>query len=148
MRIRVWESVCALFLGSVMAIAVCMSFNNTTVLAQAATASPWVGVWQGQLDGLPSVILTLATDDGTLEGTLVLNGISREGGTPHVAVREVHVVLHPSVSGMTLSFDVKGLRRSLTTMNFTVEQTAADSAKIHCLNCGDDAPTVEITKLD
>lgn len=110
--------------------------------------SSWVGVWQGQLGGLPSVILTLGNDDGTLQGTLVLNGISREGGSPQIAVHETHALLHPSLNGMTLSFAVKGLRRANATMNFTVELTSDTSAKIHCLNCGDNAPTVAITRLD
>lgn len=119
----------------------------TTMAVQSSNPSNWVGVWQGELEGLPSVILTLATDDGSLQGTLVLNGINGEGGTPHIAVRETHVLLHPKLNGMTLSFEVKGYRGgSGTTMDFTVEQTSSRSAIIHCLNCGEDAPAVEITK--
>lgn len=107
---------------------------------QSSNPSDWVGVWQGELDGQPSIVLTLATDDGTLQGTLVLNGISRDGGSPHIAVRETHVLLHPALTGMTLSFDVKRLRGSAATMNFTVKRTSRQTARIHCLNCGDDAP--------
>lgn len=34
-------------------------------------------------------------------------------------------------------------------MDFTVTLTAkGTTAKIHCMNCGDDAPVVEITKED
>jgi hypothetical protein len=59
------------------------------------------------------------------------------------------VLLHPKLSGMTLSFEVKGHRGdSSTTMDFTVEQTSSRSATIHCLNCGKNAPAVEITKAD
>lgn len=149
MKTRVWEAVCALFLGAAMANALCVWFPSAiTVKAQSIASSSWVGVWQGELDGLPSVILTLAADDGTLQGTLVLNGINSDVGGPHIAVRETHLLLHPALNGMTLSFAVKGLRAARTTMNFTVEQTSNTSAKIHCLNCGEDAPTVEITKLD
>jgi hypothetical protein len=43
---------------------------------------------------------------------------------------------------------VKRQRGSGTTVDFTVEQTSNNSAKIHCLNCGDDAPVVEITRKD
>lgn len=113
--------------------------------AASQDISRFVGIWQGELDGLPSAILTLAADDGTLQGTLVMNGISREGGSPHIAVRETHLLLHPSLSGTTLSFAVKGRRG---TMDFTVERTSNTSANIHCLNCGSDSPTVEITKLE
>jgi hypothetical protein len=109
----------------------------TTMAVQSSNLSNWVGVWQGELEGLPSIILTLATDDGSLQGTLVLNGINGEGGAPHIAARETHVLLHPKLSGMTLSFEVKGLRGgSSTTLDFTVEQTSSRTATIHCLNCG------------
>jgi len=114
-------------------------------LAQPNSNSNWTGVWQGELEGLPSVILTLATDDGSLQGTLVLNGINTDDGGPHIAVRETHSLLQPKLNGSTLSFGVKGLRGS---MSFIVEQTSNTTAKIHCLSCGSDAPTVEITKAD
>jgi hypothetical protein len=130
------ETLCALLIAA------------TTVAAQSSSSSNWVGVWQGELDGIPSVILTLATDRGTLQGTLVLNGINNEGGKPHIAVRETHILLHTTQSGKSLSFEVERLRGGSNTMNFTVEETSSVSAKIHCLNCGDDAPVVEITKQD
>lgn len=128
----------------------CALFLSTAVLAaaQSGSSSDWVGVWQAQLDGQTSTVLALATDDGSLQGTLVLNGISRDGGAPHIAVRETHFLLHPTLNGNRLSFAVKGIRRSNTTMDFTVEQTSRNTAKIRCLNCGEDAPLVEITRQD
>lgn len=116
----------------------------TSTLPQPAN---WLGVWQGQLDGLPSVVLTLAKDSGTLEGTLVLNIITRDNGSPHIVAREVHVMLRPRTQGDTLAFQVKRIDPSAPPMDFTVLQTSQTTATIHCLNCGD-APTVEITKLD
>lgn len=121
---------------------------TTTIAIQSSTPSNWTGVWQGELDGLPSVVLTLATDSGQLQGTLVLNGINNNSGSSHISVREAHVLLHPALNGNSLSFAVKRQRGAGTTMEFTVEQTSGNSAKIHCLNCGDDAPIVEITKQD
>lgn len=148
MRIRVWEGVCAFFLSAAMANAICVWLTDTArVYAQTAATSSWVGVWQAELGGQPSTILTLAADDGILQGTLVLNGISTEGGTTHVAVHEVHALIHLHAAGKTLSFQFKQARRS-TTLDFTVEQTTSNSARIHCLNCGDNAPTIEITKQD
>lgn len=126
----------------------CALLIAAATFAIQPTPSDWVGVWQGELDGIPSVVLTLAADDGALQGTLVLNGINNDGGTPHIAVRETHVILHAALNGNSLSFAVKGLRGSSTTMNFTVEQTSGESAKLHCLNCGADAPIVEMTKQD
>ena len=149
MRIRAWEAVCAIFLGAATANALCIWFTSTTMaLAQAAAPSFWVGVWQGELNGLPSVVLTLAQDSGMLEGTLVLNIISRDGGAPHIIAHEAHVLLRTRAQGNSLTFQVKRMDRSAMPMEFTVEQTAPESAKIHCLNCEGDAPTVEITRMD
>jgi hypothetical protein len=117
-----------------------------TVTAQTTSVAGWIGVWHGELDGLPSAILTLAEDTGTLEGTLVLNGISREGGQPHIAVRETHVLMHLHIERNTLSFQVKGIRGSNDLMDFTVTSSGSSSAAIHCSNCGSDAPIVAISK--
>jgi hypothetical protein len=149
MGIRVREGFCALFMSAAMASGLCILFTSTMIShAQTNATSSWIGVWRGELEGIPSVILTLAADGGTLQGTLVLNGINGEGGTPHIAVRETHVLLHPTLSGMKLSFSVRGVRGSSNTMEFTVDQTSDNGAKIHCLTCGEDAPVVEITKED
>ena len=118
-------------------------------VAQSNTDAGWVGVWQGKLDGQPSVILTLAEDTGTLEGTLVLNIITREdGGQPRIVAHEPHVVVRPRIDGNNLSFQLKRLDASSPMMDFTVILTAPGSARIHCLNCGDDAPVVEMTRED
>ena len=116
--------------------------------AQSDSDSGWVGVWQGELSGQPSVILTLAEDTGALEGTLVLNIISREDGRARVVAREPHVLVRPSLDGRTLSFQLKRLDPSSPTMDFTVTLAAKGTAKIHCMNCGEDAPVVEITRED
>src|SRR3569833_2360431 len=118
-RIHMQKTLCALLIAA------------SSMASQSNNPSDWVGVWQAQLDGQPSTILTLAADDGTLQGTLVLNGISRDGGSPHIAVRETHALLHPALNGTKLSFSVKGLRGSTTTMNFTLYQTSNDSAQLH-----------------
>ena len=120
----------------------------TALAAQSSRPSDWIGVWQGELDGQPSVTLTLAKDSGTLEGTLVLNIINRDSRSPRIVAHEAHVLLQMRSQGDSITFQVKRIDRSAEPMEFTVERTAADAAKIHCLNCGDDAPTVEMTKLD
>jgi hypothetical protein len=116
--------------------------------AQSNVDTGWVGVWRAELDGQPSAVLTLAEDNGPLEGTLVLNGISRDGGQPHIAVRQAHVLMHPRLEGRTLSFQLKQNNASSPLMNFTVELTAQGNASLHCLNCGEDAPVVEMRKED
>ena len=120
----------------------------TTMATQTSSPSNWVGVWHGELDGQPSVVLTLAQDNGALEGTLVLNIISRDSGQPHIVAHEPHTLVQPHIDGARLSFRLKRIDESTTPMNFNVELTSRDHASIHCLNCGDDAPTVEMTKQD
>lgn len=117
-----------------------------STLPQPGTPN-WLGVWQGQLDGLPCVVLTLAEDSGTLEGTLFLNIITRDNGSPHIVAREAHVMLRTHTQRDTLTFQVKRIDRSAPPMDFTVQQTSQTTATMHCLNCGD-APTIEITRLD
>ena len=130
------ETICALLIAA------------TTLAAQSTNPSDWIGVWQGELDSLPSVTLTLAEDTGTLEGTLVLNIITRDGGLPHIVAREPHVLINPRIDGVRLSFEAKRIDNSSSPMHFSVELTSHQDAKIHCLNCGENAPTVEITKMD
>ena len=48
------------------------------MLTDAFAANParrdrWIGVWQGKLEGLPGVTLTLADDTEELGGTIVFN---------------------------------------------------------------------------
>ena len=138
MRFRMLETLCVLLAATVWC----------AVSAQSSNFSPWVGVWQGELDGQPSVVLTLAEDTGTLEGTLVLNIINRDGGQPHVIAHEPHVLMQLRRDGSTLSFQLKRIDGSTPPMEFTVKLAAPNSATIHCLNCGEDAPTVAIIKVD
>jgi hypothetical protein len=113
--------------------------------AQSTNHTSWLGVWQGELEGQPAVTLTLAEEDGELGGTVVLNMISREGGTPHVIGSTVHMVMHPSVEGNTLSFDVK--RPSDTKLlKMAVVLEPNGKMKIECVTCGDNRATTELGK--
>lgn len=136
MRFRMWGVVCVVMLAARLAG------------AQSDRDAAWAGVWQAELDGQASAVLTLAEDNGALEGTLVLNGISREGGQPHIAIRQTHVLMHPRLEGRTFSFQVKRQDASRPLMNFTVELTARGKAMLHCLSCGEDAPVIEMAKVD
>lgn len=115
-----------------------------SALAQSATSTQWAGVWQGTLDGQPSVTLTLAQDTGQLSGTLVLNIIRKEdNGHAHVAAVEPHALVNPRVDGDTLSFDVRRIDGGL--MTFTVALTPQGTARIHCTTCKG-APTVDMDR--
>ena len=127
----------------------CALFMSTALLAatQSNNPSDWVGVWEGELDGQPSVTLTLAQDNGALEGTLVLNIIARDGGQARIVAHEPHTLMEPHVEGLTLSFQLRRIDETSGPMRFHVQMTSREKATIHCLNCGD-APVVEISKQD
>ena len=107
----------------------CALLIATTLAAQSTSPSDWAGVWQGELDGQPSVVLTLAQDNGSLEGTLVLNIITRDGARPHIIAHEPHTLIQPEVHGARLSFRLKRIDGSSAPMNFSVELTSADRAR-------------------
>ncbi len=122
-----------------------------SLLAYAAAAEPtnhsqWTGVWQGRLDGQPGVTLTLAEDTGELGGTLVLNVVEKQDGQARVAATEPHVLVHPRLDGSTLSFEIRKIDGSRDLVNFTVVLTPEGKARIHCLDCGADAPVVDMTR--
>jgi hypothetical protein len=112
--------------------------------SQPANCTDWLGIWQGELDGQPSVVLTLADDTGQLGGTVVLNIIKNEDGQPHIVALEPHVLMNPRVDGDALAFQFRKLDGGL--LDFTIKRISADKATIHCLNCGPDAPTVDLAR--
>src|SRR2546430_2677939 len=74
------------------------------LVAQSPKSSP-LGVWQGTLDGLPGVTLTLANDSGEIGGTVVFNAIN--GDSHKILFVEPHTLLHPKLEGDTLTFQIK-----------------------------------------
>ena len=96
-------------------------------------------------DGQPGVLLTLADDRGELGGTVVLNMVSREGGQPHVIASEPHLMANPTMAGNALTFTVTRTRDGRK-QDFTMSLTEDGKAQLHCLNCGADAPVVELQK--
>jgi hypothetical protein len=113
--------------------------------AQAVNDAPWVGVWQGWLDGQPGVTLTLAEDTGELGGTVVFNMVSREGGRPHVIGSETHELMHARLEGKTLSLEVKQPKLART-LEVEVKLVADGKITLHCLNCGAGSPVAELVK--
>jgi hypothetical protein len=113
------------------------------LIAQSSKPSP-LGVWQGTLDGLPSVILTLANDSGEIGGTVVFYAIN--GDSHKILFIEPHTLLHPKLEGDTLSFQIKfgGDRTGLARV--TVLFSPDNKAQLRCLDCGPDSPTSELTR--
>jgi len=113
-------------------------------IARAQHNAEWLGVWHGELDGQPSVVLTLADDTGALGGTVVLNIIERENGAAHVVATEPHTLVNPHVEGEVLTFQFKKPDGDL--LDFAVKRNADGEVTIHCVNCSADAPTVSLTR--
>jgi hypothetical protein len=90
-------------------------------------------------------ILTLADDGGELGGTIVLNGVSREGGSPYVVTSEPHVLAHPHLDVDTLSFQVTRTRDSHV-VHMTITLGANEKVLLRCPDCGPDSPVTELVK--
>jgi hypothetical protein len=117
-----------------------------TIVAQPAGNTAWIGVWTAQLDGQPGTTLTLGDDAGELGGTLVMNMVSREGGQPHVIETDTHVLIAPRLEGDTLTFSIKRMHNTDQPAQFSVTLIGNGKAKTRCLNCGADAPVVELVR--
>jgi hypothetical protein len=125
-------------------VAMCASATAQT----ASNSGSWIGIWHADAEGLPTGTMTLAEDTGTLGGTMVLDIIQREDGQPRVVAQEPHVLLHPQVDGNRLLFDVRMQKRdgSVHVASFVVTRESDAKASLHCVNCGPDAPVVEMAK--
>jgi hypothetical protein len=111
------------------------------VLATAAGAAStsngaWTGVWQGKLDGLPAVELTLADDAGDVGGTVVFHLVLKDGGAAHVASTEPHTLIHPHVDGETLTFQVIRGSGSNEVLEMVAKKSADGKMDFYCSNCG------------
>ena len=105
------------------------------VTAQPNTDTQWVGVWEGQLEGQPGVTVTLGNDADDLQGTIVFNVVTREGGEAHVIGHDAHVLTHVDLKDSTLQFHVirRGDSREL---HLTMRQTSDNKAVLECGDCG------------
>jgi hypothetical protein len=138
MKLRILASTCLYF-------AITLPSLAHAGTAQSGPNSQWIGLWQAQLEGQPSVILTLGDDTGQLGGAVVFNVISREGGQPHILGHDAHVIMNPRIDGDTMHFQVirRGDNRQL---DMTFRLTANGAAKFQCQNCGDDAPVADMVR--
>jgi hypothetical protein len=106
-----------------------------SIAAESRTNERWVGVWEGQLDGQPGVTVTLGRDAGDVEGTIVFNVVSRDGGQAHVIGHDAHVLTHVRLDDSALAFQVirRGDSRDL---HFTMHLTDDRNARLECADCG------------
>ncbi len=129
-------------------LAMALLVGGGQALAQPGANQKWIGVWHAEVNVQRPDTLTLAADSGRLGGTIVLDMISGEGGVPQVIERDPHVLLNPHLDGNTLWFQIQmRMRDGKAVMHtFTATLISPGKADIECLNCGADAPVVEMAK--
>lgn len=107
----------------------------------------WTGVWQGTLDGVPSVTLTLADDAGEANGTIVFHAIKKENGHAFSFSTEPHTLIAPRIDGNTLSFQVKRGNGSAEILNMTVELGNDGNIEFNCSNCGPEGTKADLERM-
>jgi hypothetical protein len=128
----------------------------TVTITSSAQARPndtnstvkWVGVWQGLLEGVPGVTLTLGNDLGDVSGTIVFTALGADStaGNVEIVGHAVHVIMHPHVEGNTLSFQVKRPGDESHILEMSLVLADNSRGQLHCAKCGEAAPT-EMMKL-
>ena len=103
-----------------------------------ASADKWVGVWQGVLEGVPHVVLTLSNDFESPGGTIVFTvfGPDSTKEHPRVAGHQVRAIMHSEVNGDTLLFQLKGIGNPNNLMEMTFTLTSASTGQLGCAKCG------------
>jgi hypothetical protein len=107
----------------------------------------WTGVWQGTLDGVPAVTLTLADDAGEANGAIVFHAIKNENGHAYSFSTEPHTLIHPRIEGNTLSFQVKRGNGSSEILNMAVELEKDDNIQFNCSNCGPEGAKADLERM-
>ena len=117
-------------------ILACSAILPTSLTAQTGANTRWVGVWQGQLEGFPGVVLTLGDDLGELSGTMVFTAI-RDGA---IAGHVTHNILHPHLDGNRLSFQVKSPRDADDIVDMSLDLTNDRKGQLMCPKYGAASP--------
>jgi hypothetical protein len=110
----------------------------------------WTGVWQGALDGVPAVTLTLADDAGEANGTIVFHAIKNDHGHAYAFSTEPHTLIHPRIEGAdgnTISFQVKRGNGSSEILNMSVELGEEGNVHFACSNCGAEGTKADLNRM-
>ncbi len=121
---------------------------QSSASGQASTAR-WVGVWQGQLEAVPGVVLTLSDDLNSLDGMIVFTVLGPDSTKehPNIVGHEVHAMMHPQLNADTLSFQIKSLGHSTDVVEMTFVLTGASEGQLKCPKCGSAGP-IEMIRLE
>ena len=107
----------------------------------------WTGVWEGKLDGVPAVTLTLADDAGEANGTIVFHAIKNENGHAYSFSTEPHTLIRPRVDGNTLAFQVIRGNGSSEVLNMSVDLGKDGNVHFTCSNCGAEGSQAELDRI-
>lgn len=144
------------------AIALVLALAGIGSLAQSqstAQANPQpnlshvLGVWRGQMDGLPTFTLTVTNEGGELQGAILFYLLKREtpGAPPTATAGIPEPIFHPVFDGKTLRFQVSHRRahppRTLNDPPVDFELTLAGSDKAQVANKVD-GMTLTVTRND
>jgi hypothetical protein len=83
-----------------------LTISAISVLACTPTQNPIVGVWQGKMNDLPAVELTVRDGNGGLGGTIVFFFQRKDTGAWKVERQNEEPLIDLSFDGKTLSFKV------------------------------------------
>jgi D-alanyl-D-alanine carboxypeptidase len=113
---------------SILLVALLAFVSTTDSAAQQNVDSTIAGTWQGKMDGLPVLSITVNDEGGALSGAVTFYRIRDEGAGPKVEGKETTPLVSPQLDGKILSFQVKG--RSGDLVSFKMELTGKSEAKV------------------
>jgi hypothetical protein len=112
-----------------------------------AAESPLAGTWQGKLDGVPAVTLTVKEEGRGWSGTIVFYKIVDEGSGPQVAGKDTSVLVDPKLEGKSLSFQVKHPNDALIGFRFELTGNGEGELKGKTTQTGGGGPPpIKMTK--
>src|SRR5437660_4434885 len=76
-------------------------------MAAAADDSPIAGTWQGKMEDVPVVTLTVKDDHSKLTGTMISYKIVNDGSGPQVAGKSSTDMIDPKLDGKIFSYQIK-----------------------------------------
>jgi hypothetical protein len=97
-------------------------------LPQKAAESPIAGEWQGKLEDVTAVVLTVKDDSGKLSGTITFYKIVNDGSGPRAEGKDTTPLIDPVLDGKALSFQVKNQEGELRA--FKMELMAENEASL------------------
>ncbi len=94
------------------------------------------GIWRGELDNLPAVVLNITDEAGPLQGAILFCLIRQDEGKPPTSLPGIpEPLFNPQFDGKTLTFQVSHRRAHADTasdppVTFRLDLTGPDEARL------------------